>query len=224
VTAAGRRYRGRRCITASPASGRFAAGVLVASLLAGCGAPDLGEQAAAADQSASAAPISTGPADGRPTQPVVQVPLEPCPLTVPASGADRLPQLRLTCLGTGPAVDMSAGHSRPTVVNLWASWCVPCRTEMPRLRASADRLAPTTGFLGVDVKDDPGAAWAFLAQMQVHYPNVSDPDAAMLAGLHVPGVPVTFVLDSAGLIVFRHIGELRESDIAEMESAARSAR
>jgi cytochrome c biogenesis protein CcmG/thiol:disulfide interchange protein DsbE len=204
--------------------GPLAAGALVASLLAGCGTPDLAEQAAAADRGASAAPGPIGPADGGPTQPVVTVPLEPCPASVPASGGDRLPQLRLACLGNGPAVDMSACHGRPTVVNLWASWCVPCRTEMPRLRASADRLAPTTGFLGVDVKDDPGAAWAFLTQMQVRYANVSDPTAAMLAGLHVPGVPVTFVLDSTGVVLFRHIGELHDSDIAEMETAARSAR
>lgn len=73
-------------------------------------------------------------------------------------------------------------------------------------------------------RDDPGAAWAFLTQMQVRYPNVSDPTAAMLAGLHVPGVPVTFVLDSTGVVLFRHIGELHDSDIAEMETAARSAR
>lgn len=194
-------------------------------LFAGCGTPNLAEQAAAADAAASAAPgLGAGPPDGGPAQPVVKVPLEPCPASVPASGGDRLPQLQLTCLGAGPAVDMAAGRGRPTVVNVWASWCAPCRTEMPRLRDSAARLAPTTGFVGVDVKDDPGAAWAFLAQMQVHYPNVADPSAALLAGLHVPGVPITFVLDSTGAIVFRHLGELHESDIAEMETAARSAR
>jgi len=73
------------------------------------------------------------------------------------------------------------------------------------------------------VRDDPGAAWACLARTQFRYPNVPDPSAAMLAGLHVRGVPVMFVLDSTGVVVFRHIGELHGSDIADMESAARSA-
>ncbi|WP_411284459.1 TlpA family protein disulfide reductase [Lapillicoccus sp.] len=218
MTVQWRACRGRR-------GAALAVALLGVSLFAGCGTPNLAEQAAAADAAASAAPgLGNGPPDEGPAQPVVKVPLEPCPASVPASGGDRLPQLQLTCLGAGPAVDMAAGHGRPTVVNVWASWCAPCRTEMPRLRASAARLAPATGFLGVDVKDDPGAAWAFLAQMQVHYPNVSDPSAALLAGLHVPGVPITFVLDSTGAIVFRHLGELHESDIAEMETAARSAR
>lgn len=218
MTVQGRACRGRR-------QAALAVALLGMFLFAGCATPNLAEQAAAADAAASTAPgLGAGPPDGGPAQPVVKVPLEPCPASAPASGGDRLPQLQLTCLGAGPAVDMAAGRGRPTVVNVWASWCAPCRTEMPRLRASAARLAPTTGFLGVDVKDDPGAGWAFLAQMQVHYPNVADPSAALLAGLHVPGVPITFVLDSTGAIVFRHLGELHESDIAEMETAARSAR
>jgi len=162
-----------------------------------------------------------------PAAPIVKVPLAPCPTSIPATGgatADRLPAVTLKCLGSGPAVDMHAGHGKPAVVNLWASWCVPCRAEMPRLRASADRFGSTVGFLGVDIKDDPGAAWAFLADMGAHYPNVADPEAKILAGLHLPGVPVTFVLDSAGTIVFRHIGELHESDIADLETATNTAR
>jgi len=94
-----------------------------------------------------------------------------------------------------------------------------CRGFVPPLPASARPW----GSLGADIKDDPGGApWAFLADMGVHYPNVADPEAKMLAGLHVPGVPVTLVLDSLGTIVFRHIGELQESDIADMEAAAKS--
>lgn len=161
------------------------------------------------------------------SRPIVKVPLTPCPVSLPPtapSGRDRLPALTLQCFGRGPAVAMATGHGVPTVVNLWASWCVPCRSEMPRLRASAARLGSRAGFLGVDIKDDPGSAWKFLADMRVHYPNVADPKAAMLAALHVPGVPITYVVDSDGKVVFRHIGELHESDIAEVEAAVRGTR
>lgn len=186
------------------------------ALLAGCGT---GGSPVPATQTTA---VGAGSAQGA-AVPVVKVALERCPSSAPATGGDRLPQLRLACMGAGPAVNLAAGHGRPTVVNLWASWCDPCRTEMPRLRVSAARLGPRVGFLGVDVKDDPGAAWAFLSEMKVHYPNVADPSGGMLAGLRVPGVPITFVLDSAGVIVYRHIGELHEPDIAAMQAAARAA-
>ena len=192
--------------------------LLGVALLAGCGAGG----------SPASAPRTTTPGPGvesarGPTQPVVKVPLEKCPASTANAGGDRLPSLTLSCMGLGPAVDMAAGHGKPTVVNLWASWCVPCRAEMPRLRTSAAKLGASVTFLGVDVKDDPGAAWAFLRKTKVRYPNVADPSGGMLAGLRVPGVPITFVLDSTGAIVYRHIGELHEEDITQMENAAHAA-
>lgn len=98
-------------------------------------------------------------------------------------------------------------------------------SAVPRGDAAAAcvRCPPRLGR-GFPRRGRQGAAWAFLAELGVAYPNLADPEAKMLTGLHVPGVPVTFVLDSSGTIVFRHIGELHESDIAEMETAAKTAR
>ena len=109
------------------------------------------------------------------------------------------------------------------VVNLWASWCDPCRREMPRLRESARRLAARAVFLGVDTKDLAGDAWALLTQSGVRYAQVSDPDGRLLAALRLPGIPVTYVVDPAGGIVYRHIGELKEGDIRDLEAAVISA-
>jgi cytochrome c biogenesis protein CcmG, thiol:disulfide interchange protein DsbE len=158
--------------------------------------------------------------------PVTTVALQPCPASFRApvgGGKDRLPAVRLRCMGPGPAVDLQAGHGRVTVVNLWASWCGPCRVEMPRLRASAARLGGAAGFLGVDVKDDPTKAWAFLGEVKVRYANVSDPEDRMLAGLGIHGVPLTFAVDTTGAIVYRHVGQMHASDITGMEQAVRSA-
>lgn len=104
------------------------------------------------------------------------------------------------------------------VVNLWASWCEPCRREMPRLRESSARLGARAVFLGVDSKDDEGDAWQFLAAAGVHYPQVVDPDGRLLAGLRLPGIPATYAVDRSGGIVYRHIGEMRPDDITALEA------
>lgn len=154
-----------------------------------------------------------------------EVPLTACPssaVPAPTSSGDRFPRLTLTCLGGGPDVRMD-GFQRATVVNLWASWCGPCRDEMPRLRDSAARLGSGAVFLGVDVKDDAQSARAFLNALSVGYAQVVDPQGKLLAALHLPGIPATYVLDSRGYIVYRHVGELRARDIAGLEAAARAA-
>lgn len=118
---------------------------------------------------------------------------------------------------------MDAGRAVPTVVNVWASWCDPCREEMPRLRDSSARLGSRAVFLGVDSKDIPGDAWAFLADAGVRYPQVIDPDGELLRALRLPGIPVTYVIDPVGRIVYRHIGEMNPRDITELEAAVSAA-
>lgn len=131
--------------------------------------------------------------------------LDPCPAPSqsdpPSAGhgaagttGQHLPAVTLPCLGQGPAVVMNGGHTVPTVVNLWASWCLPCKLEMPRLREAAGRAGPQALFLGVDVKDDPAAAARFLARTGVRYPQVQDRTGQLLVDLRLPGIPLTYVL------------------------------
>lgn len=92
-----------------------------------------------------------------------------------------------------------------SVVNFWATWCAPCRTEMPLLRDLAQN--GKVQVLGVDVKDDPAAALRFLAEAGDPFRRVgSDPDGAVAAGWGVYGLPATFVLDTDGVIVYSRTG------------------
>jgi thiol-disulfide isomerase/thioredoxin len=97
-------------------------------------------------------------------------------------------------------------RGRPVVVNAWASWCAPCREELPLLGAAAARLRGRVAFLGADVEDDPGRARELLAELPVGYPSYpADRDQLeALAPFH--GTPTTLFLSPSGELAGTHIG------------------
>jgi cytochrome c biogenesis protein CcmG, thiol:disulfide interchange protein DsbE len=89
------------------------------------------------------------------------------------------------------------GH--PVVVNKWASWCGPCREEMPWLQRQAAERGKRIAFIGVDSKDSDSAAKEFLNEFPVPYPSYTDPDQdiALLINATI-GTPATAIYDSSG--------------------------
>lgn len=134
---------------------------------------------------------------------------------------DRMPRLRLPCLTPGPDVELSALRGRPMLVNLWATWCAPCREEMPLLQENYERYGSQVQFLGVDTKDGTAPAVEFLADTGVTYPQVVDGEGDLLGHFRVPGLPVTVVLDRDGRIAGKHIGQLRQTSIDELLAKVR---
>lgn len=95
----------------------------------------------------------------------------------------------------------------PVVVNKWASWCGPCRFELPFLQELAAERGAEIAFLGIDSKDGDDAARTFLEQFPVPYPSFTDPDheiGDLLSGARE--FPVTAFYDSDGELVFVHRG------------------
>lgn len=134
---------------------------------------------------------------------------------------DHLSSRSLPCLAPGPEIDVARLGGRPTVINLWASWCGPCREETPLLQAVHDRYADDVNFVGVDTRDEPGSAATFVENLGVTYPQLSDPDAGFLGDLRSPGLPVTVVLRADGSLVERHIGPITtESQLIDLIKAA----
>lgn len=120
----------------------------------------------------------------------------------------RLPNLTLPCLIAGPAVDLSELRGRPVVINLWATWCRPCRDEMPVLQDAQRRYGKRVAFVGVNTRDDPARAGLFLQEIGVTYPQIVDFDGDLLGYTRVPGLPVTIFLHPDGRIAGRHVGAL----------------
>ncbi|HEY3019089.1 MAG TPA: TlpA disulfide reductase family protein [Solirubrobacteraceae bacterium] len=100
------------------------------------------------------------------------------------------------------------GH--PVVVNLWGSWCGPCRLEFPSFQVQAVRFGRRVAFLGVNAKDNRGEAKAFLRKFPVTYPSVEDPDESVAGKLGTRGYPTTVYYDRAGKQLFVHQGVYRD--------------
>lgn len=114
------------------------------------------------------------------------------------------------------AADLTAPGVK--LVNFWASWCGPCRIEHPLLSSLADEGLPV---IGINYKDDPAKARAFLAELGDPYAKIGA-DESGRTGLDwgIYGVPETFVVDGSGNVVMRFPGPL---DPASIDSRIRSA-
>jgi cytochrome c biogenesis protein CcmG/thiol:disulfide interchange protein DsbE len=111
-----------------------------------------------------------------------------------------------------PGFDTAALGGAPTLVNVFASWCIPCRDEHPLLEA----IKAGTGIrlFGINHSDATDNARAFLDQLGNPYDAVgADRDRRVSLDWGVYGVPETFLVDAAGTIVFKHVGPLTPESI-----------
>jgi peroxiredoxin len=108
----------------------------------------------------------------------------------------------------GQAVRLSAHRGQVVLVNLWATWCPPCRDEMPSMERLYQRLKDR-GFVLLAVSQDEGgrtAVQAFVEQMQITFPVLLDPAGEVGRKYGVWGFPESFLVDRDGRIVERVIG------------------
>jgi cytochrome c biogenesis protein CcmG/thiol:disulfide interchange protein DsbE len=108
-----------------------------------------------------------------------------------------------------------AASDRPVVVNVWASWCAPCRSEAPLLRAAAAEWGDRVRFVGIDVRDSQDGARRFIAEFGLtaleHYFDAAGAIPDDLGGI---GVPITFFFAAGGEPIGMHAGVLDERSLA----------
>lgn len=111
----------------------------------------------------------------------------------------------------------------PVVVNKWASWCWPCRTEFPLLQELAAERGERIAFLGINSRDSEAAARTFLEQLPVPYPSYSDPDHEIGDLLGAREFPATGFYDSDGELVYVRRGQYasKEELAADIDRYAR---
>lgn len=114
-----------------------------------------------------------------------------------------VPPLAGRNVGDGSALRYEPGAV--TVINVWGSWCGPCRVEQPILVRTAN-ARPAIRFLGLDVQDNDPAARAFQKEFAVPYPSIADPSRELASRLGAFSTPSTFVADAGGIVRAQALG------------------
>lgn len=114
---------------------------------------------------------------------------------------------------------IAALRGYPVVVNVWASWCGPCRFEFPVLQKLSARYGKKVAFLGVNSEDVDDAAATFLREEPVPYPSYTDPDKEIFESLDAIGLPDTAFYNESGELVYLKQGPYAED--SELEEDVR---
>jgi cytochrome c biogenesis protein CcmG/thiol:disulfide interchange protein DsbE len=146
-------------------------------------------------------------------------PADPSPGTIRADNAAEaplLPEFADALPTMGPEtfqrlLDQLRGT--PVVVNVWGSWCPPCREEMPRLVAAHQGFGDRVQFLGIDIQDSRIEAKAFMEEFEMTFPSVFDVPDAIKTSLGQFGQPVTVFFRADGGFSFAYTGPIPEDDL-----------
>lgn len=99
------------------------------------------------------------------------------------------------------------------VVSLWSTWCVPCRRELPQLQQYALEH-PEVSIIAVNLGDKPESVTQFANEIGLNMPILIDSEGRISSSLGVTSVPATLIIDSKGVVIATHVGEISTKDLA----------
>jgi DsbE subfamily thiol:disulfide oxidoreductase len=133
----------------------------------------------------------------------------------PSASSDRpAPDFTLTDLDGNP-VSLSHFRGQPVVINFWATWCSPCRTEMPHLIEAYEQEQGEVVFLAISVEEPASAVRRFAEEYDMPFTVLLDEGGKVAADYGVRGIPVTFFVSGDGEIVVRYTGQMSPRTIKE---------
>ncbi|MDN5726630.1 MAG: TlpA family protein disulfide reductase, partial [Propionibacteriales bacterium] len=121
----------------------------------------------------------------------------------------------------GEQISTDAYPGQVVVINVWGSWCAPCRKEAPDLVAAATETKDKTQFIGINTRDlDRAPAQAFVRAFKINYPSIYDPAGAELLKFadHLPpgAIPSTLLIDAEGRVAARVIGPISKVSLMQL--------
>lgn len=136
----------------------------------------------------------------------------------PAIGVEA-PDFVLEMAGTGEHVRLSDFRGQTVILNFWATWCVPCRTEMPDLQAAYED--DDVLVLAVNQQESDAAVERFVDEFDLSFPVILDREGSVRAHYNVIGLPATFFIDPDGVVRARNFGPVFGDILPEGIAAAR---
>ncbi len=131
------------------------------------------------------------------------------------ASSDGLPAAALVSLHDGSTLG-AEDIAGPAVVNLWATWCGPCREELPAFQEVHEELDGTVRFVGVNQGDASDAVAEYLAEVGVDFDQYLDEDGALSDGLRITGLPATAFVAADGTLMEVHSGQLTADELREL--------
>ena len=140
---------------------------------------------------------------------------------IPPDQRKELPTVSGPTLGSNQTISSQDYRGKVVVINVWGSWCPPCRKEAPDLQAASVETKDIAQFVGITSKDyDPAPAEAFVRSFKITYPSIYDPTGKVLlafAGELPPSaIPSTMIIDREGRLAVRVLSEVSKITLVDM--------
>lgn len=137
---------------------------------------------------------------------------------VPPDERDPAPMVSGPDLASDGVIDLADYEGQVIVLNVWGSWCAPCRHEAPDLVAAAAETEGTAQFVGLNTRDlDKAQGMRFVENFELNYPSIFDPQGKLLlefsGSIPPSGIPTTLVIDQEGRVAARVIGTVTKSTL-----------
>lgn len=136
--------------------------------------------------------------------------------SLPAAPAIGHPAPEISLVNTGgQSFSLSDLRGTPVVLNFWATWCPPCRAELPELQAASERLAGQVAIIGVNQGEAPADVQAFAGQLDLTFEIPLDVQMEASRRYQVRSLPTTFFIDRSGVIRQMQVGPLTEATLSQ---------